>query len=237
MVIDYNNKEQMAEMGSGAGRNNVFSLFKKKDNGGDGELADAYGRVYWNVEGVDVYEGVTFRNFPTVTFEDISFKNCVFEDIEAVELMGGKVEGCTFRNVSNTSGCRTDFYDCTFRDCHSDRNILDIDAWGEVSGCTFDTVTALDDEGYIIHSVFEKIALVTEITNCRFINCQVGNEDGDLTYCSYYKLFSTSRTVSVDNFDHESCEVVGNEKNSDSNSDHDVTDGIGVLSGLFRKRH
>lgn len=234
MIIDYNNKEQMAEMGIGAGRNNVFALFKKKDNDGGG-FADACGRVYWNVEGVDSYEGVTFRNFPTVTFEDISFKNCIFEDVQAVEFMGGKVEGCTFRNVSNTSGCCTDFYGCTFKDCHSDCNILDIDTRGEVSGCTFDTVTALDEDGYIIHSVYEKIGLVTDITNCRFINCQVGNEDGDLTYCSHFKPFS-AKTDEVDNFDYESCKVEGNEKNGNSNSDPDDADRIGVLSGLFRKR-
>ena len=200
MIIDYNDKAQMTQLGLGAKQNNVFRLFtKKKKKDGDG-FADACERVYWTVEGVDAYEGVTFRN------------------------------------VSNTSGCCTDFLGCTFKDCRSACSILDIDTRGEVSGCTFDAVTAFDEDGYIIHSVYEKIELVTDISNCRFINCQVGNADGNLSYCSYYKLFSTNKTVQVDNFDYESCEVEGNEKNDNSGDDHDGADGIGVLSELFKKR-
>ena len=183
MIIDYNDKEQLKEL-------------KFKVNA-------EYGRVYVSVDGG--YDGMTFRNFPTITTDGTNFKNCIFEDTQAIEFSQGNVLNCTFRNVSEICGHFTDFSGCTFTQCCSQGPLLTIDNVGSVEGCTFETITALGDDGYVIYSVYGKKKDVQEIKNCKFIDCEVESEDGELTYCCYYKPLSSYKTVQIDNIDYDSC--------------------------------
>ena len=235
MVIDYKNKDQLAKMGIDVPKNKGLSSIFKRGASAD-DIDDEYGRIQWDVKNTDRYEGVTFCNFPTIIFEAIEFKNCIFKNIQSVEVLGCKMDGCTFENVSSTVGCCTDFFGCFFKNCCISGSILNIDTRGAVEGCTFESMTALGNEGYIIHAVYESEDDVKPIKNCRFSDCDVENDEGKFTYCSYLKTVPSVKKIQVDNFDYESCKVEGNEKNSDSNSDHDVTGEFRVFSSLFRKR-
>ena len=183
MVIDYNNKEQLKDLNFRINNEN--------------------GRVFVNIE-MD-YESVTFRNFPTITTDGTDFKNCTFENTQAVEFSEAEVQGCTFHNVSAIEGHFTDFSGCTFVQCCSQGPFLTIDNVGSVDGCTFETITALGDDGYVIYSVYGKKKDVSEIKNCKFIDCEVESEDGELTSCCYFKPLSSYNTVCIDNVDYESC--------------------------------
>ena len=183
MIIDYQNQEQMKELG--------FRINKE------------YGRVFVSVDGD--YDGVTFRNFPTITTEDTDFKNCTFENTQSIEFSQADVQNCTFRNISEISGHFTDFRGCKFENCCSQGPLLTIDSVGGVEGCTFETITALGDDGYVIYSVYGKKSEVREITNCRFTDCKVESEDGELIYCCYFKPLRSSTAVDIDNVDYDSC--------------------------------
>ena len=196
MVIDYKNKEQMKELN-----------FK---------MHTEHGRVLVSVD--DDYEGVTFRNFPTITAEDVNFKNCTFEDTQAIEFSQGEVKKCTFRNISEIRGHYADFKKCTFVECCSQGPLLTIDSSGSVTGCSFETITALGEDGYVIYSVYGKKDDVQDIKNCRFIDCTVESEDKSLTYCAYFKRFSSFKTKEIDNVDFWSC---------------DFGEGVPVLIGSF----
>ena len=196
MIIDYNNQEQMKELG--------FRINKE------------YGRVFVSVNGD--YDGVTFRNFPTITTDDTDFINCTFENTQAIEFSQANVKSCTFCNVSEISGHFTDFSGCTFVRCCSQGPLLTIDNVGSVVGCTFETITALGADGYVIYSVYGKKKDVREIKKCKFLDCEVENEDGELTDCCYYKPFSSYKTVDIDNVDFWSC---------------DFGEGVPILIGNF----
>ena len=196
MIIDYQNQEQMKELG--------FRINKE------------HGRVFVSVDGD--YDCVTFRNFPTITTDDTDFINCTFENTQAIEFSQADVKNCTFRNVSEVSGHFTDFSGCIFVECCSQGPLLTIDNVGSVEGCTFETITALGDDGYVIYSVYGKKKDVREIKNCKFLDCEVENEDGELTYCCYYKPFSSYKTVDIDNVDFWSC---------------DFGEGVPILIGSF----
>ena len=183
MIIDYTNKEQMKSL-------NIAE-------------STSYGRVYIQID--DNYDGVTFKNFPTIAFEDSEFKNCVFENCKSLEFSECTVYDSTFKNISAIEGHYTDFHGCTFSDCCSDGPFLVIDSEGEIEGCTFENITAQSDEGYVIYSVYASRAQLSEITNCKFISCKFESEDGDITYCSYFKNRFSSKTVLADNIDYESC--------------------------------
>jgi hypothetical protein len=183
MIIDYKNQEQMKELG--------FRISKE------------YGRVYVSVDGD--FESVTFINFPTITTDGMDFKNCTFESTQLIEFSQAKVQNCTFRNVSEISGHFTDFSGCTFVQCCAQGPLLTIDNVGSIEGCTFETITALGDDGYIIYSVYGKKKDVREIKHCKFIDCEVGSEDGELVYCCYFKPLRSSKTVDIDNVDYGSC--------------------------------
>ena len=183
MIIDYKNQEQIKELG--------FRINKE------------HGRVFVSVNGD--YDGLTFCNFPTITTDGTNFTNCTFENTQAIEFSQADVKNCTFRNVSEISGHFTDFSDCTFVHCCSQGPLLTIDNVGSVEDCTFETITALGDDGYIIYSVYGKKKDVREIKDCKFIDCSVESEDSELTYCCYYKPLSSYKTVDIDNVDYESC--------------------------------
>ena len=183
MIIDYQNQEQIKEW--------KFRVNKE------------YGRVFVSVAGD--FEGVTFRNFPTITTDGTSFMNCMFENTQAIEFSQGDVINCTFRNVSEISGHYTDFKNCKFRHCCSQGPLLTIDSDGSVEGCLFETITALGEDGYVIYSVYGKKKDVKEIKNCRFTDCEVENEDKSMTYCAYFGRFPSYKIKEVDNVDFSNC--------------------------------
>lgn len=185
MIIDYNDKEQMAKWS--------FRINRE------------HGRVYISILGE--FEGTTFKNFPTIVTENTSFRNCTFEDTQAIEFSQGVVTRCKFQNVSEISGHFANFYDCTFAQCCSQGPFLTIDSFGSVEGCRFETITALGEDGYVIYSVYGGKKAVREIKNCRFVDCEIENEEKELAYCSYLKPFSSYKTKEVDNLDRESCDL------------------------------
>ncbi len=196
MIIDYQNQEQIKEW--------KFRVNKE------------YGRVFVSVAGD--FEGVTFRNFPTITTDGTSFMNCTFENTQAIEFSQGDVIHCTFRNVSDINGHYTNFRDCSFLQCCSQGPLLTIDSSGSVEGCTFETITALGEDGYVIYSVYASKNDVQLIKNCKFSYCEVESEDGMLTYCSYFTRCLLRKEKEVDNLDHCSC---------------DFGEGVPVLIGSF----
>lgn len=181
MVIDYKNKEQLQEL--------RFTVNME------------HGYVFMRTN--DGYDGVTFRNFPMITVEDTDFTNCTFENTQAIEFSKARVKNCTFRNVSEIRGHYTDFHGCTFVRCCSQGPLLTIDNVGSVEGCTFETITALGDNGYVIYSVYGKKKDVREIKNCKFFDCEV--ESDMVTLCEYLVTMEVYKTEVVDNVDYESC--------------------------------
>ena len=196
MIIDYPNQEQMKEL--------------------DFRINKEYGRVFVSVNGD--YDGVTFCNFPTITTVDTDFTNCIFENTQAIEFSQADVKDCTFRNVSEISGHFTDFSGCTFVQCCSQGPLLTIDNVGSVEGCTFETITALGDDGYVIYSVYGKKKDVRKIKNCKFLDCDVENDNQRLTYCAYFTRLSSYKTKGIYNVDFWNC---------------DFGEGVPILIGSF----
>ena len=185
MIIDYLDKEQM-------------KLWNFRIN-------HEYGRVFVSVAGD--FEGVTFRNFPTITTDGTNFMNCTFENTQSVEFSQGDVIHCTFNNVSQISGHYTNFSDSSFVQCCSNGPLLTIDCAGKIEGCSFETITALGEDGYVIYSVYAKKKDVQLIKNCKFLDCRVENEDRLMAYCSYYTRSLLRREKEVDNLDQWSCDL------------------------------
>lgn len=153
-------------------------------------------------------ENIHFKNFPSLHIKDKDIKNCVFENCHEISTENSRISGCVFKNVGNIFGHYTDFQDSVFKECCSYGPLLVIDSGGRVNNCTFETITTLGDDGYVVSSNFDKKEEVTKITNCKFIDCQVESEDGELCRCSYFKAFSSFNTVPVDNVDYDTCEVI-----------------------------
>ena len=196
MIIDYQNQEQMKELG--------FRINKE------------HGRVFVSVNGD--YDGLTFCNFPTITTDGTNFTNCTFENTQAIEFSQAKVKDCTFRNVSEISGHYTDFRHCTFEQCCSQGPFLTIDGGGSIEGCTFETITALGNDGHIIYSNYDNKDEVRLIKNCKFLDCQAESADGLFTYCSYYMRCLGYKTKEIENIDSASC---------------DFGEGVPILIGSF----
>jgi hypothetical protein len=184
MVLDYKNNKEFALSNGVKEENNI-------------------GEVWFS--GGTVVTGVTFRNFNHLCTEDMVFENCIFEDCQNISFESCQIKNCNFKNVCDVEGVRTNFYDSTFKERCADGPLLTIDSHGQVKGCNFETITALSDQGYVIYSVYGKKHEVEEIVDCKFIDCQVENEDCELCYCSYFKPLSSFKTVQVDNVDYESC--------------------------------
>ena len=183
MIIDYKNKENAIACGV--------------------EDADVNGDIFFR--GAENYEGITFKNFPNLHLEEADYKNCTFEDCGVVSFYDGEIVGCKFHNVSEIEGHFASFMDCAFSQCCSQGPFLTIDNVGSVEGCTFETITALGDDGYIIFSVYGKKKDVRYIKNCKFIDCKVESEDGLYTYCVYYKRCLACKTIEIENVDMQSC--------------------------------
>lgn len=187
MIIDYNNQAQMNDL--------AIKVNKSR------------GQATVSINGD--FCGVTFRNFPSIVTDDSNFTNCVFENIQSIEFSQGKISNCTFRNVSEVCGQYVDFRYCTFTQCRSQGPLLTIDSDGSVNGCTFDTITALGDDGYVIYSVYGKKKDVKDVKNCRFINCKVESTDGLFTCGAYFTRFSSYKTRKIENIDMHSCDFGG----------------------------
>lgn len=152
--------------------------------------------------------GLTFTNFNNLCLDDAVFENCSFENCERVSTESCRMIDCTFKNIKNIEGIRTDFTDCRFYDSSSQGAFLVIDSHGCVKGCIFKNISAKEDDGYIIYSVYGKKSDVEIIKNCQFINCKTESEDKKLCYCAYFKPFSSYNTVKVNNLDSDTCEFV-----------------------------
>ena len=187
MIVDCNNQEQIRGLG--------FRVNKKHE------------RVF--ISGNGEYGGIVFRNFPTVTTDGANFTGCIFENTQAIEFSRAKVKNCTFRNVSEISGHFTDFSGCTFVRCHSQGPFLTVDYAGSVEGCTFQTVTALGRDGYVIYSIYGRKKDVREIKRCKFIDCRAESRDGLITYASYYTSRFSHKTKEIENVDLRSCDFGG----------------------------
>ena len=184
MIIDYQNQEQMKELN--------FRIVKE------------YGHVLVCIE--EDFEGVTFRNFPTIMSDGANFENCIFEDMQAVDISDGDMTSCMFSNIAEIRGNYTDFIKCKFSHCCSQGAFLTLDNVGSIEGCVFEGITAQGEGGYIIYSVYGKKKDVREIKNCQFIGCEVENAEGDLIYCCYFRPLSSYKTIDIDNVDYESCD-------------------------------
>jgi hypothetical protein len=183
MIIDFNDKEQLKKYNvTGANTTSVF--FSDLD---------------------DDFEEVTFKNFPSVYFTDVSFKKCKFEDCGWIEFSEGYVYDSEFKNISTVQGHYTDFHGCKFVDCSSEDAFFYIDSDGEIEGCTFENITASGEDGYIISCIYNSQSAVREISNCRFINCKVENEYDELVECRYMKHGFGNKTVYEDNIDYDTC--------------------------------
>lgn len=158
---------------------------------------------YENPEGI---KDATFCDFDYLYAENTRFENCIFEDCRQMTADSCTLVNCTFHNVSGITGDHSDFLQCTFEQCCSYGPLLVIDGQGLVEGCTFDTITALGDDGHIIEAVYKRKADVELIHECRFWDCQAEAEDGQLCACCYFRPFFTYTTVSIDNVDYDSCE-------------------------------
>ena len=196
MIIDYLDKENMKQLNF--------------------RVNNEYGRVFVSVAGD--FEGVTFRNFPTITTDGTNFMNCTFENTQSVEFSQGDVIHCTFKNVSRISGHYTNFSDSSFVQCCSNGPLLTIDCAGKVEGCSFETITTLGDDGYVIFSVYVDKKEVKQIKNCKFIDCRVESADKSIAYCSYYYGIMSRRKKEIDNIDQWSC---------------DFGEGVPILIGDF----
>jgi hypothetical protein len=208
MIIDYLNKDQLSQLGI--------------------EVNEKHGRVY--LGDAKEYEGVTFCNFPTITTDGTDFRNCTFEDTQSIEFSRGSVESCTFRNVSDISGNYSDFMQCVFTQCCSQGPLLTIEGGGCVDGCTFETITALGEDGYVIFSVYHKKKDVQEIKNCRFTDCATESADGALTNCCYFKPLSSYKTVDIDNVDYDSCSF---DEDGKKDAQKDIFSAKSFASALF----
>lgn len=181
------------------------------DYTGDKEFALANGIIPENSKGethfvIDrVVRDVTFRNFLNLCIEYACFENCVFENCHGISIENCHMEMCTFKNVNGIDGVRTDFSNCTFTGCCSDGPFLGIESRGCVENCIFDTITALGEQSYIIHSVYGEKSEIEIISGCKFIDCKVESEDGELCCCSYSEPLLSFKTVQVDNIDYKTC--------------------------------
>lgn len=184
MIIDYKNNKEFALV------NGV-----KPEN--------TYGEAYFS-QG-KVVNDTTFCNFDHLCVEHTIFENCTFENCNTITFNYCQIKNCSFKNDCRIEGNRTSFYDCHFKECCAEGPFLLVDSYGPVKGCTFETITTLGCQGYIIWSGYGKKHEVEKIVDCKFIDCQTESEDGEFFHCYYFKPFSSFRTVTVDNIDYESC--------------------------------
>lgn len=184
MIIDYKNDREFA-LSNGVSPEN-----------GIGET---------QFSGGELVTDTTFRNFDHLCAEDTVFENCSFESCREITFDGCEIKGCSFKNICNVEGVRSGFNDCVFKECTSQGPFLYIDSRGSVKACTFESITALGDDGYIIRSGYGKKKEVEEIVDCSFTDCRAESEDSELCSCFYFKPLSSFRTVSVNNVDYDSC--------------------------------
>lgn len=156
-------------------------------------------------------EDICFKNFPNLFIKDKDIKNCTFENCGNITAEGCRMNGCKFNNVNNIKGIRTAFDSCEFINCCSDGPFLVIDTLGFIDGCTFDTITALGNNGYIIYSVYRKNTEVEQVTNCKFFDCQIESKDGKYCYCAYLKRSYLLKPVEIDNVDYNTCDFTDDE--------------------------
>lgn len=156
-------------------------------------------------EGKQRCDKITFKNFPHLCLDDAICENCTFENCHEITIENSEVKNCTFVNIDNINGFCTDFNDSNFSNSCSKGPFLTIDTQGCAYGCTFDNITALGDDGYVIYSVYGKKHDVETISECKFINCVVESEDEEVCHCAYFKPFSSISTITIDNIDYDSC--------------------------------
>lgn len=166
---------------------------------------DIHGETHFNADGV--CKGITFRNFSNLCLDEATFLDCQFENCHSVSISGCEMRNCTFVNVNDILGHYSEFVGSKFIACCSNGPLLTIDSKGTVDGCTFESVTAKNEDGYIVWSVFARKEDASDITNSRFVNCRVENEEKDLCRCTYYRGFPVFTDVSYANIDYNSCEI------------------------------
>lgn len=181
------------------------------------------GETYF--KGNEVCKGITFRNFFNLCVESTVFEDCIFENCGNINTEGCRFNGCNFNNVNNIKGIRTAFDRCEFKNCCSDGPFIFIETLGFIDSCTFDTITTLGENGYIIYSVYRKNTEVERVTNCRFIDCQVETEDGKYCYCAYLKRSYSLIPVEIDNVDYETCDFGEGDAIEIGSFDLDVLEG------------
>jgi hypothetical protein len=184
MIIDYNDRKNAIAEGIVINKN------------GDAEY-----------HGSEQVRSISFKNFQKLQFENVTIEDCRFDNCGEVSIYDGEVRGCNFCNVSAIEGHYASFTDCIFSRCCSYGALLTIDSEGGVEGCSFENITALSEDGYVIFSVYKSKNDVRDIERCSFVDCICENEEEELASCSYFKPFSSFKTVDVDNMDYESCNI------------------------------
>ena len=187
MILDYKNNKEFAFKNGIQPENNI-------------------GEVWFC--GESVCEGITFTNFHHLCLSNTIFKNCIFEKCHEISAESCRMSDCVFKNVDNIMGQYTDFQDSVFKDCCSNGPLLVIDSSGRVDNCTFETITTLGENGYVVSASFNSKDDVTQIINCKFVDCQVESEDGELCHCLYFEPVLSFKTVLVDNVYCDTCEVI-----------------------------
>jgi len=148
-------------------------------------------------------ENCRFEKCREVNFGGCSLTGTILRECDKISANDSDVERCEFYAISSIEVLNAGFDECSFSHCTSDGVFLYTDHY--IDHCTFEQITARGEDGYIIDSTFRKKGDVKEIMNCRFVGCQVENEDGVLTRCEYFKAFSSYKTVSTDNIDYDTC--------------------------------
>lgn len=217
MTLDYKNNLQHAMENGVAVNGKALVPSKPNENSGNSlfggifgqmPIKSACGRETVTFSIPLVCKDTTFKNFPNLRVEqEITFVNCIFENCSQVAFEGCCLQNCTFKNVNCIEGHTTDFDGCTFTGCCSQGPLLTIDTKGKISHCNFDSITALGGDGYVIDAVYKTKEDVQSIEHCTFFDCQVESEDGTLCSCSYFKPFSSVRTVSINNLDLQTCKI------------------------------
>ena len=167
---------------------------------------NAYGETHY--ENPDGIKDATFCNFQHLYAKNTRFENCFFADCAQITAEHCEMVNCTFHNVNAVTGDHTDFLNGTFEQCCSTGPLLTIDSQGRVEDCTFDTITTLGEDGYVIDAAYRRKEDVEYISGCRFWDCNVETEDGKLCSCCYFRPFSSYAAIPIDNVDYETCEGV-----------------------------
>ena len=152
-------------------------------------------------------ENIIFLNFPSIDFENITFKACGFKDCREISFHGCKSEECVFGNVSSVYAQYTTISRCSFTHCCSFGSLITLEEEGKVEFCVFNHISALGEDGYIIHFIYRDKKSVEKMKGCCFYDCEAENNSESFVCCEYLIEDTVYKTEPIDNIDYASCLV------------------------------